>query len=62
MNAIQQISMKLQLGIDPAANIHPNQLRALWNQAGKEREAKGRVSRAQRGFDSGPLPGSHSRH
>lgn len=62
MNAIQQISMKLQLGLDPAANIHPDQLRALWSQAGKAREARGRESRERRGFDSEPLPSGDPRH
>jgi hypothetical protein len=62
VNAIQQISMKLQLGLDPASNIHPDQLRALWNQVGKAREARGRASRSRRGFDNGPMCNGGSRH
>jgi hypothetical protein len=30
MNAIQQISLMLQLGIDPATDIGPELLRAMW--------------------------------
>lgn len=30
MNEIHQISLKLQLGIDPAAKVAPSTLRAMW--------------------------------
>lgn len=30
MNAIHQISLKLQLGIDPDARVAPSTLRAMW--------------------------------
>jgi hypothetical protein len=30
MNAIQQISLKLQLGIDPASKIQPEELQKKW--------------------------------
>ena len=33
MNAIQQISLKLQLGIDPMSDISAQELRALWCEA-----------------------------
>jgi hypothetical protein len=43
MNAIQQISLKLQLGLDPAANIHPDQLLQKW-QALSEKKYQGRFA------------------
>jgi hypothetical protein len=43
MNAIQQISLKLQLGLDPAANIHPDRLLQKW-QAFSEKKCQGRVA------------------
>ena len=30
MNTIQQISIKLRMGIDPQADISPDMLRAMW--------------------------------
>jgi hypothetical protein len=30
MNAIQQISLKLQMGIAPEVDIQPQRLRAMW--------------------------------
>ena len=30
MNAIQQISLKLRMGIAPEVRIHPRKLRAMW--------------------------------
>jgi hypothetical protein len=33
MNAIQQISLKLQLGIDPLSDISAQELRAMWCEA-----------------------------
>ena len=32
MNTIQQISLKLKMGIDPQADINPDMLRAMWRQ------------------------------
>jgi len=43
MNTIQQISLKLQLGLDPAANIHPDRLLQKW-QAFSEKKCQGRVA------------------
>jgi hypothetical protein len=43
MNTIQQISLKLQLGLDPAANIHPDQLLQKW-QAFSEKKCKRRLA------------------
>ncbi len=37
MNAIQQISLKLQLGIDPSCKIPPEDLRNMWRQASEEK-------------------------
>ena len=37
MNAIQQISLKLQMGIDPALNIQPDNLRKMWNERVRQR-------------------------
>ncbi len=36
MNAIQQISLKLQMGLDPATHIHPARLRAMWSERGRQ--------------------------
>ncbi len=36
MNAIQQISLKLQMGLDPATHIHPARLRAMWSERGQQ--------------------------
>jgi len=33
MNAIQEISLKIQLGIDPATEINPKELRTMWRRA-----------------------------
>jgi hypothetical protein len=33
MNAIQEISLKLQLGIDPDSEVNPQDLRTMWRQA-----------------------------
>ena len=37
MNTIHQISLKLQMGIHPAAQIKPEMLRAMWRQLSLER-------------------------
>jgi len=37
MNAIHQISLKLQMGIHPAAQIQPEVLRAMWRRLLLER-------------------------
>jgi hypothetical protein len=37
MNAIQQISLKLQMGIDPSTNISPKMLRSMWLEASAEK-------------------------
>jgi len=37
MNAIQQISLKLQMGIDPATDVEPELLRSMWGQLSRER-------------------------
>ena len=54
MNAIQQISLMLQLGIDPATDINPGILRAMWleKSAGKfgpARKAGAKVCASQHG-------------
>jgi hypothetical protein len=60
LNAIQQISLKLQMGIDPAADINPVMLRSMWQQllaakAGIRRKRNSVQSRQQENHDS---PGS----
>ena len=37
MNAIQQISLKIQMGLDPSADIQPVMLRSMWCQLSRER-------------------------
>lgn len=41
MNAIQQISLKLQLGIDTAIEIQPEMLRTMWRDLSRERAETG---------------------
>lgn len=48
MNDIQQISLKLQMGLEPTADISPGILREMWNWLLAEREARGRSVFAQR--------------
>ena len=46
MNAIQQISLKLQMGISPEVDIQPQKLRAMWlelNNEARKQEAVHRV-------------------
>lgn len=49
MNAIQQISLKLQMGIPPEVNIQPQKLRAMWVELNNEASA----SRSRRRVDDG---------
>ncbi len=51
MNRIQKISLQLQLGLDPAANLSDEELRALWREA-SEKKARER-SAEPRGRDGG---------
>jgi hypothetical protein len=37
MNTIQQISLKLQMGIDPSTSISPEMLRSMWLEASAEK-------------------------
>jgi len=37
MNAIQEISLKLQLGIDPSYQVPPKALRRMWCRVTEER-------------------------
>ena len=37
MNAIQEISLKLQLGIDPSYQVPPKALRRMWCRASEEK-------------------------
>ena len=48
MNAIQQISLKLQMGIDPSTQISPVILRSMWLEASAEKfgGARGTASKA----------------
>ncbi len=50
MNAIQQISLKLQMGIHPSAQIQPELLRAMWRQLSRERSDALEASAAKRGY------------
>lgn len=47
MNAIQQISLKLQLGLDPAADIHPDRLLQKW-QIFSEKKCRARLALSQK--------------
>jgi len=40
MNAIQQISLKLRMGIDPQVDISPDMLRAMWQQLLLEKKGR----------------------
>ncbi len=53
MNAIQQISLKLRLGLDPGARIAPSALRALWNSRVDADHAQAVAARAARARRSG---------
>ena len=59
MNTIHQISLKLQMGIHPAAQIQPEMLRAMWRQLSIERiEAlQASVAKKQRSPTGTPPPG-----
>lgn len=37
MNRIQQISLKLQLGLDPETKLSDEELRALWRKAAEQK-------------------------
>ena len=37
MNTIQEISLKLQLGIDPSNEVPPKQLHSMWCRASEEK-------------------------
>ena len=37
MNPIQQISLKLQMGIHPSTDIQPEMLRAMWRELSRQR-------------------------
>ena len=55
MNSIQQISLKIRLGLDPAEDIPEEKLRTLRIDRGKVLHAEGRACRLRRGFPE--LPG-----
>ena len=55
MNTIHQISLKLQMGIHPAAQIQPEMLRAMWRQLSLERiEALRAKAEKKRRTPNGP--------
>lgn len=59
MNAIHQVSLKLQLGIDPSSNIQSEQLLQKW-QAFNTRRCRARaMQRLQDQYSSNPtgIPG-----
>ena len=45
MNAIQQISLKLELGIDPSSDICPERLRAMWRKDRDHKYGSGWIAR-----------------
>jgi len=47
LNATQQISLKLQMGIDPSADINPVMLRTMWQQLLAENVGIRRISRKE---------------
>jgi len=53
MNAIHQISLKLQMGIHPAAPIQPEVLRAMWRQLLLERIEALRAKAPNAGHSAG---------
>jgi hypothetical protein len=59
MNTIQQISLKLQMGIHPAADIKPEMLRAMWCELSRERFNALQSRAGKSGF--APLPSATSR-
>jgi len=62
MNTIHQISLKLQMGINPAAQIQPETLRAMWRQLSLERIEALRANAAKKAYTpSGPKPAATMR-
>jgi len=49
MNAIQQISLKLQMGIDPSTHISPEMLRSMWLEAPAEKFGGARETTSEAG-------------
>lgn len=62
MNAIQQISLKLQLGIDPATDINPEELRSMWTHVVELRDFPGKQKRARGGLPTAPARQLDDRH
>jgi hypothetical protein len=60
MNAIQQISLKLQMGIHPAADIRPEMLRAMWCELSRERYHALRAAAAGPGSAAVALPSANA--
>ena len=48
MNTIQQISLKIQLGIDPSNDIQPDLLRAMWRKDRDFRYGSGWITRREK--------------
>lgn len=48
MNAIQQISLKIQLGIDPSNDIQPDLLRAMWRKDRDFRYGSGWIAKREK--------------
>ena len=48
MNAIQQISLKLQLGIDPSSDIKAERLRAMWRKDRDYKYGSGWIARREK--------------
>jgi len=48
MNTIQQISLKIQLGIDPSNDIQPDLLRAMWCKDRDFRYGSGWIARREK--------------
>jgi hypothetical protein len=48
MNTIQQLSLKIQLGIDPSNDIQPERLRAMWRKDRDFRYGSGWIARREK--------------
>jgi len=48
MNAIQQLSLKIQMGIDPSSDISPESLRAMWRKDCDFKYGSGWIARREK--------------
>jgi len=48
MNTIQQLSLKIQLGIDPSSDVQPERLRTLWRKDRDYKYGSGWIARREK--------------